>query len=580
MHNGAAMALITKQLVFALLIGTSCTGFVHNDVFAKTINDAQLAAWSIPQLQHRGAAALQQGALDHAKTYFAEAGARQPRDATSQTLLAFAYHLDGETNPASLDMALAGYDLAIRSESGQFLPLALAGYASYQQGRYSTALDYFSRALLLRPHDEQVMLGLAASAYMIGEVDLASVAIERAIALKPQTTVDALRLAVYSNAASNNQEKSKYWLSQLTQYFPEQANATGNRMMQLVQTAGIDSTPVQVPLSSDISSQTSSGLENQSFDINQISLDVAIVLSQNTKREHQGINLLDGLNLQYGFARDVTHTVNRTLGEPISKSFQRVITKSIGIPQLNYNLNLFNRNGQFYSVVARPQLTAFQGEESEFFVGRSFNVAVGGVNTSTLEKIDVGIEMRVTPIEITPEKTRVRIEAGRSFLTTDIPGTFKENLTTFRQRVVATAEIRFGETLLLSGLNENVNDHTFSKTPLLGSIPLLKNLFHEQNTTERQDSVLVLVTPSLPVSMAGKAWARSEHVKRLTDLWTQVIDPMSNAQNTQKRLENAAIFSRMIKQDTGFNWFNPKSSTQKILNELAPVMQSSVVKSY
>lgn len=541
----------------------------HQPVHAEKTNSQP----GINQLQQQGSKALQQGDIKQAIQLFAEAAAKQPRDAAAQTLLAFAYHLQGQQNPAALDMALAGYDIAINAESGQYLPLALAGLASYQQARYQNALDYFSRALLLRPNDAQLLHGLAAAAYMTGDSSLACVASEAALRIPKHASAELLQLASYANIANHNNSSAEHWLQQLQQYYPQQYQSTRERMQQLIQTSAIDSHQPQWLTTTGNPQNQLPDDSNQSdaaasTDSKQISLDVAIVLSQNTQREHTGINLMDGLNLQYGYARDTTHTVNRTLGEPISKSFQRVITKSISIPQLNYNMNLFNRNGQFYSVVARPQLTAFQGEQSEFFVGRTVNVSVGGINLGSLDQIDVGIELRVTPIEITPEKTLVRVEASRNFLTSDIPSSFKENLTTFRQRVAATAEIRFGETLLLSGLNETVSDHTYSKTPILGSIPILKTFFHEKNGTERQDSVMVLVTPSLPTALSGRAWARSEHVQKLTQLWTSIIDPMTNADTTRQRLHKALSFSRMIKQDARLNGMNTPASIQQVLNQL------------
>lgn len=528
---------------------------------------------NISQLQQQGSKALQQGDTRQAIQLFAEAAARQPRDATAQTLLAFAYHLQGQQDPAALDMALAGYDIAINAESGQYLPLALAGLASYQQARYQNALDYFSRALLLRPNDAPLLHGLAAAAYMTGDSSLACIASDTALRITTQASAELLQLAIYANAANRNNSSAEHWLQQLQQHYPQLYEQTRNRMQQLIQTSAIDNRQPQW-LDTAGTAQNQPPVDSNTLnatavvDNKQISLDVAIVLSQNTQREHTGINLMDGLNLQYGYARDTTHTVTRTLGEPISKSFQRVITKSISIPQLNYNMNLFNRNGQFYSVVARPQLTAFQGEQSEFFVGRTINVSVGGINLGSLDQIDVGIELRVTPIEITPERTLVRVEASRSFLTSDIPSSFKENLTTFRQRVAATAEIRFGETLLLSGLNETVSDHTYSKTPILGSIPILKTFFHEKNGTERQDSVMVLVTPSLPTALSGRPWARSEHVQRLTELWNTIIDPMTNAEATRQRLQKALSFSRMIKQDARISNLNTPLNIRHVLNQL------------
>jgi Flp pilus assembly secretin CpaC len=229
---------------------------------------------------------------------------------------------------------------------------------------------------------------------------------------------------------------------------------------------------------------------------------------------------------------------------------------------------MFNRGGQFYQVVARPSLTAYRGEMSEFFVGRTLKVAVNGVNSSQLEQIDIGIELKVTPIEITADGARVRIETGRSFLTADSAGTFNEALTTFRQRVAATAEIRFGETLVLSGLSESVDDATFSKTPVLGDIPIAGSLFNERAKSSRRDSVLILVTPARPAALPGRPWARAEAVERLVKLWTQVIDPSSNGVDAAARLARMHLFTRMAPGDSPLAWPDPGKISERMLGDL------------
>jgi Flp pilus assembly secretin CpaC len=98
-------------------------------------------------------------------------------------------------------------------------------------------------------------------------------------------------------------------------------------------------------------------------------------------------------------------------------------------------------------------------------------------------------------------------------------------------------------------LNETVEDRTFSKTPLLGDIPAIGTVFNERNSLQRQDSVLVLVTPASPTILAGRPWSRPTHVQRLTALWTQVIDPASDAASTVERLQRNRLFTRMTRAD-------------------------------
>ncbi|GEO01215.1 hypothetical protein NSE01_30470 [Novosphingobium sediminis] len=506
-------------------------------------------------LRSRGLAALAAGELRPAIAAFSELTARAPRDPSSQTLLALAYQRTGSTDPEATELALAGYDLALKAEPSSFWAAALAGRAAFDRGRFAEATRRFAQAVMVRPDHPDAMLALAASAYRSGDAPLAAAAAARAadLAAEPAAKAAALRLAALAEAGAGEAGRGAQALAALAALDPASAAEVSPRLRQLAQTAAVDQAPaMSEPAAAPAPSQ--------------ISVDVAIVLAQNSARERIGMNLLDGLRLQYGTSRNDTRQI--VTGEIRSDSNTRVITETISIPQLTYNINMFNRGGQYYQVVARPSLTAYRGEISEFFVGRTLKVAVNGVNAAQLEQIDIGIELKVTPIEITEEGARVRIETGRSFLTSDAAGTFNEALTTFRQRVAATAEIRFGETLVLSGLSESVDDATFSKTPVLGDIPLAGSLFNERGKNSRRDSVLILVTPARPAALPGRPWARAEAVDRLVKLWTQVIDPSSNGVDAAARLSRMRLFTRMAPGDSPLAWPDPGTISERMLGDL------------
>ncbi|OYU34518.1 hypothetical protein [Novosphingobium sp. PASSN1] len=508
-----------------------------------------------PTLRSRGLAALAAGELRPAIAAFSELTARAPRDPASQTLLALAYQRAGSTDPEATELALAGYDLALKAEPSSFWAAALAGRAAFDRGRFGEATRRFAQAVMVRPDHPEAILALATSAYRSGDAPLAAAAAARAaeLASDPAGKAAALRLAALAEAGAGEAGRGAQALAALAALDPASAAQVSPRMQQLIQTTAVDQAPAMAEPSAEPAPS-------------QISVDVAIVLAQNSSRERIGMNLLDGLRLQYGTARSDTRNI--FTGEIRTDNNQRVITETISIPQLTYNINLFNRGGQYYQVVARPSLTAYRGEISEFFVGRTLKVAVNGVNAAQLEQIDIGIELKVTPIEITPEGARVRIETGRSFLTSDAAGTFNEALTTFRQRVAATAEIRFGETLVLSGLSESVDDATFSKTPVLGDLPLAGSLFNERAKTSHRDSVLILVTPARPAALPGRPWARAEAVERLVKLWTQVIDPSSNGVDASARLSHMRLFTRMAPGDSPLSWPDPGKIDERMLGDL------------
>lgn len=288
-------------------------------------------------------------------------------------------------------------------------------------------------------------------------------------------------------------------------------------------------------------------------------VEVTLLLSQDTSTHITGINLLDGLTLQFGLLRQTEDRADSSLGDSVT----RIFTTALQIPQITYSLNFFNTTDDFYDVIARPSLVASLGEQSEFFIGRTLTVGVSGINLGTLLPIDVGTTVKVTPTEISHERTKFRIEATRSFFDPQSAGTFSESVTTFKQTVGSSVEVNFGETLILSGLYETVNIGGSSRVPILGEIPGLDVLFDARARTRRWDTALVLVTPRLPGAIeTGSREFRSETLTRLLALWQDLIEPVSNMD---------AVINKFGSKMT---YFRPQASDLK----LSPAPDTKTVK--
>lgn len=537
-----------RSAAFVLALATAGCAAIQGDKHSDRNNADTTDSFA------SGVAALEAGRTAQARELLSDATARQPTDPSRETALALAYQLDNSSSPENLEMALVGYQSALRNEPDAFWPAVLAGRAAFDRGRYNEATAFFAQAALADPRDGRTFEALAAAAYNAGDMLLARAAIERALALRSNST-NAVRLDALASEMLGDHDHARLMLANYRTLDSADADALAQRLDLLKLTAATDqagSAPGAAPRPA-VSAETR----------NQIAVDVAIVLSQNEHRDRVGVNLLDGLQLQFGLTG-----VHLTLKESGVKSTTSTLTRAISIPDLTYNMNLFNRFGHYYQVVARPTLTAYRATPSEFFVGRTLKVAVRGVNSSTLEQIDVGITLRVTPIRIFPDHTKLEVTAERSFLTQDPTGTFEEAITTYRQTVAATADVRFGETLVLSGLSESVNDATQSKVPALGDAPIIGLPFNERTTHEVRDAVLVLLTPSHPVTLPGEPWARPEAVDRLVRLWADVIDPSSNGKDVASRIAHARLFTRMQPGDAPLMWPDAKAQRQEAIKAL------------
>lgn len=506
------------------------------------------------QLRQAVLDALRAGKTEQAKNLAEELVLADPKSASSHFLLALSYH--GLDDTHSLSLASSGYNAA-RQFSGQNVWVNyLAGVTAMQQHNAQQALEFFSTAALNNPDNSYVFEGLAAAAYYSGKTGLAELAATRARQLAPNSPI-AWRILTLTVAAQGNREK----LDQLFAKVPHEVGGTQlnwvrNRSQNLLRTANIDvitDFSVQDKLAGNGSLQDSTTDSNQSSGLastqevntsaKQLAVDVTLILSDRRRSSEDGVNLLDGLQGVFGYSDRETQVKISDSVLPTSRSTTRTITRGIGIPDITYNLNIFNRGNRYYEAIARPSLTAYVGEPSSFFIGDQLNVNVSGVQSAQIEKINVGVSMKITPSQIREDGARFQIEVDRSFLSNENAGTFTQSVGTFRQTVSATADIKFGETLILSGLSESVGDGAISKTPLIGDIPVINNLFSRRTHLDRARSAIVLVTPTLPTSIARTA-GFSPATQRLLTLWDSVIEPIVGGDKLVERIQHMPVFTR------------------------------------
>ncbi len=472
------------------------------------------------------AVALKDGKPDTARQLLTAALRAEPQNGYLHLLNGMTYQL-ADPSQRSAELAQVGFEAAVRFAPGYFWSHYYAGLAKFSQKDYPGAAEEFAGAILDRPDAALGFAGLAASAYYAGDLDVARIAAHRALALAPHDPL-ALKASAYVAAARGDKQQLGAAMVKAKALSPASGglDADQTRLTQLLRTATLASAqeasqqnqPAQAEPAPDTASASSESLQ-------QVMVEVTLLLSQDTTKHSVGINLLDGLRLQFGG----DSKTERRGGSGSADALSRVITNALTVPQITYSLNLFNTHNDFYDVVVRPSLVASLGQQSEFFIGRTLSVGVSGINAGALQTIDVGTSVKLLPIEITPERAKFRVDTVRSFFVPTSSGTFAESVTTFKQTVGATAEVEFGKTLILSGLYEAVNVGWTSKVPVLGDIPVANALFNERSKTQSRDAAIVLVTPRLAGTIdTGTREFRAETLNRLLALWKDLIDPLAN----------------------------------------------------
>lgn len=115
----------------------------------------------------------------------------------------------------------------------------------------------------------------------------------------------------------------------------------------------------------------------------------------------------------------------------------------------------------------------------------------GVIFNVTLERID---DNGFLTLNVSPE-----VSAPSSTYTVVFPGTPPTTGTLLSQRRLESGQIRLrdGQTLILSGIIQDIDRATVTKIPILGDIPLLGRLFRQENNEKQRKELVVMVTPKI-----------------------------------------------------------------------------------
>jgi len=234
------------------------------------------------------------------------------------------------------------------------------------------------------------------------------------------------------------------------------------------------------------------------------------------------VNLLQNLNLFFSYSRNFNSTASTNVngGNPVDTA---VVSRAWGLAQpnsfLQYSLNIANAASSRNEVIARPSLLAVDRMASNFFSGSSITLGVSGAagSASTITDRQVGISLSVTPTFVDEDTVMLAVKATRSFVQPGVAAgsSFSQQLNTSRNAVTANVAVKFGETLILSGLTEREVQRGNNGVPVLRDVPGLQYLFDNTVNSDFNRTVLIMITPRKPVvNEEDLAKARAEVARR------------------------------------------------------------------
>ncbi len=153
-------------------------------------------------------------------------------------------------------------------------------------------------------------------------------------------------------------------------------------------------------------------------------------------------------------------------------------------------------------MLANPRLLCRSGTPASFLAGGEIPIPLIGERTTSVTFKKYGILLNVTAQADQSNQVMLEIDAKVSDLDhanaiKDIPGTLENSVKT-------AANLRFGDTVVLAGLVENRSKKNVSKFPLLGSIPIIGELFKSRSFRNNETEFLMFLTP-IPAGVGSSA---------------------------------------------------------------------------
>ena len=621
--GGELRGVFGAAILTLFLSGTGCVSSERGELGSFSASQSPTETRS---LALRGIEALEANDTELASKFMNAALKRDVKNSQLQMLNGLVYHLRALRNDATFfDLAREGYELAVQFDPGNWLARYYLGLLKLDRRKYREAQEVLAEAALFNEEDASLLYSLAVASYYARDPQFAAGVLHRLRELEPKTP-RVLRASSIVSAALGDIENARRWKAlyaalpgskdarSLDRRLDDWARFHGEagRLLSTSKRAGssvinpgngqIDGNFQLAQLQGD-NDQREGGSEGGSSeneavrdgddpttdvggtengDLKNISkmviVDVVIISSVEDNSTAMGVNLLDGLTLQFGSADNpafgmtrniVRDTLNGASAETTS------IVRALTIPKITYSLNVANAGTNRNEILARPSLVASEGQQSEFFSGE--NIKASSVSKTSAESTasvdqDVGVKLSITPEQVLTEQVKMAVQVERTFLQAPSASvTFDNQIRTSKTTVTANLTLNRGETLILSGLSEKETELTRTGVPGLQEIPGLQYLFSRQSTRDFNRSVLLLITPRAPEytfrpqarskgSLSNQEQSSDKALDELKGRYTDWFSPYPNWSSVFNHLQNNKLYREFRTGDVELEQWETQST--------------------
>jgi len=172
-----------------------------------------------------------------------------------------------------------------------------------------------------------------------------------------------------------------------------------------------------------------------------------------------------------------------------------------GVPDIGLLINAYAKEGGV-NVIATPQVLTLDNKEAEINISKvmphSTGVKYDANNNPVIsyDYKDVGIVLKITPHITASGEVRLKVYAKVE----DVIGYANADQTapiTSKREARTTVDVKDGQTLVIGGLIKKKKLTTVERVPVLGSIPVVGNLFKKTGHQIEKTNLLIFITPKI-----------------------------------------------------------------------------------
>lgn len=158
------------------------------------------------------------------------------------------------------------------------------------------------------------------------------------------------------------------------------------------------------------------------------------------------------------------------------------------------------------NILSTPSIMTLDNEEAKIVIGQNLPFVTGSYSTTgttstvtpfqTYERRDVGLTLKVRPMITEGGVVRIQIYQEASSVQTGTLSNAAGPVTNTRS-IESTVLVDNGNVMVIGGLIEDSFGNSEEKVPVLGDVPVVRNLFRYENRNRKKTNLMVFLRPTI-----------------------------------------------------------------------------------